>query len=254
MFFNIHHRNFLFKQKCSPSSINMGQDIHRRAGKSSDAVQIVYDLKGFIKRSSKMKSDGKPYDPKTAKEAIARLHENSCGLIEIVEQYSWHIFKVIVRPLAYAKKELRLKSGKESETDRLEASESVEDRNLRFKQQQQYLEQEEEFVEEADRVFNNKECNLNVDPRRLKDIFKYTKGDKSLIKKGLQFVLTRVSTAALSGNPIANPAGLLVRGFKAGWVNDFDPYYNNDLPKFENMQDLNVFADMICGKPDIALA
>lgn len=72
--------------------------ILRRA-KLNEVCEIEIDLQVFNTWAAKYRLSGKGFDPKTIREAIALIDENSQGLILVTKSYSPWIKKVMVRPL-----------------------------------------------------------------------------------------------------------------------------------------------------------
>ena len=205
---------------------------------SYGATEILIDLKEFAWQTAKQRHNKKPYAPKTIKEALQKLDARSQGLIQVYKSHNWHLHTIIVRPLSSFKRDTSPNSLPESDASNAKLPSSGDfSKNTDWQQQQLKKTQREEFIIKARRIFNQ-EMKLKLDERTLRKLSYWANNSIDLIKKGYEWLIARYSTAKKTGENISNAAGYLIQGFRFGWFEDFDPFYEPEIPIVDSMKEI----------------
>lgn len=217
------------------STVRVAQHILPRTNKFKP-TKLMVDLKVINQKIAKHR--GRPYDPKTMKEAIAQLDEKTFGWFKILKSYSWHLHEVMVYPVEMVLQNLSENRDLTPSPNRGKPMYDDEHKGRLIKQQQQ-------DISNIDRLFLNLSMKFTYDA--LVDI--YRKADKKVseVKKAVKLMLFRHSTQT---EQIKNPCGWVRRCLQFGWQDNYDPYYQVKLPVFSNTTDLDSFVDRGCPSPE----
>ena len=199
--------------------------------KKNEICELEIDLHDFNSWIERHRILGK-YHRKTVINAIAFLDEHSQGMFVILKKYSPWVYKLLVRPLEIV---LRMKSAKRAlipKADRGNPMYSEEHKERLVKQQQQ-------DISKIDDLLNA--VGLKYDRDALTRIYRLAGKKIEPVVKAIELMLYRHSSTA-----ITKAHGFIIQCLKGGWQENFDIYYEPELPKFESRFKIAEFVDSIC--------
>lgn len=220
------HDEFCLQCKLRPSTRLMLRWILRRA-KLNEVSEIEVDLRVF--NSWVEKKRGTAYDRKTIREAIDQLDESTQGLVLISKTYSPWVKKLIVRPLSLVTEKKPRKTGTIPRENSLNPMYSDVHKKRDIEQQQQN-------ISKLDALFTK--VGLKYDRDALQRIWKLAGKSMANIVQSMEFLLFRHSTQE---KPIKNPQGFLIECLKHKWHQDFNLYYQVELPYFDSGEKIGNF-------------
>ena len=201
-----------------------------RHSKQNEPSDIELDLRKFNRWVAKKRPLGE-FHRKTLSRAIAQLDEKSQGAITILKRYSPWYYKITVRPLEFLAKLERAKKETSPKVNGGNPMFSEAHKERLFKQQQQEL-------SKIDCLFKTMGMEFSYDA--LLDIWRKAGKEINEVKKAVKLMLFRHSTQK---EQIKNPYGWIRRCIQFSWQDNYDPYYQTDLPVFSNTTDLDCFVD-----------
>ncbi len=203
--------------------------ILRRA-KLNQVCEIEIDLRVF--NAWIAKNRGRPYDPKTIREAIALLDEKSQGLILVTKSYTPWIKKVLVRPLETVLNNLAQEQGKHPKLKTGNPMYSDDHKKRLALQQQQ-------DISKLDSILSKLGIKFTLD--NLHKLWRMAGKSLDEIKTAVEYLLHANSTQK---TPIGNVHGWLVDSLKYGWHKGFNLNYV-ELPRFTNSSEIANFVDAL---------
>lgn len=224
MYFTKKHEEWSLFFGLRPSTRLIWSCITRKT-KGERAEEIEIDLIQINKWVAKKR--GKPYDPKTLKETIVQLEERSEGLILVLKKYSWHCYKILVRPLSFLSEKKSQNSGNPPSQNGCNPTHSEESRQKGYLQQQQN-------ISKIDRLL--REVNLRFDGEALNRIWQLSGKCVDRVMECIEFTLYRNSST-----PIERPHGYLINALTRGLAVGFDAFYEPELPKFNRVGELREY-------------
>ena len=206
------------------SSVRIAQPILRRADKFKP-TKVLVDLKQINKSIARYR--GRPYDPKTLKEAIAQLDELTFGWFVITKTYNWHLHEVMVYPVEMVLQKLSENRDKTPKLNRGNPMYSEDHKKNQDEQQQQEISKLDSLLGKIGLKFTYD--NL----RRL-----WREADKSWnnVERAIKYML-KANGSQSKG--VRNPHGFLVECLRWGWY--IDPEPEMELPVFGSDPLLNRF-------------
>lgn len=189
------------------------------------SYEIEIDLIAINKWVAKKR--GKPYDRKTIKLAIAQLEERSEGLIVVMKKYSWHCYKLLVRPLSFLCEKKSQESEKVPNSSGGNPQFSDVSRDREVQQQQQ-------SISKIDKLL--REVGLRFDSEALVKIWQLSGKCIDRVTQTIELMLYRNCST-----PIARPHGFVIDCLRQGWSKGFDIFYQPELPKFNCVGELRQY-------------
>ena len=218
------HDELLNRFQLRPSTGQLWRWINRKI-KSDISTELEIDLKKFNKWIAKDR--GRGYDPKTLKEALHQLLEQTNGLFVELKKVTWYYYKIIVRPLSFVAEKKSPESGKSPDITDPKPPFPGESPDQRLQQQQQN-------IDRVDNLF--RKINMRYTRDALNRIWKLSGGSLDRIKQAIELLLYRNSTTK-----IRNPYGFVVESLRHGWQEGFNCYYEPELPRFSSVRELVKF-------------
>lgn len=235
MTWTLKHQEFAIKNHFWQSSTNIACYLSKQA-KPNEPTEIEFKREKFQKYIEKL--TGQKYHRTTIRKAIYDLESKSQGMYVILYDYSRGVFKTMVYPLDWVT---------ENRKPKQETSHNENARNYMFSEQHKVEEdkQQQQFIDKADELF--KKISLKFDRDALLKMWRSSGKSIERVVNAVKFLLHRNSNAA---NPIKNPHGLLVDSLRYGWAENFDLYYEPELPMFSSRMQIDKFvsnlAEQIC--------
>ncbi len=226
MTWNKKNQQFALSCGLRPSSKELAQWILRKTDGYKVTEKLI-DLKVFNQYIGG--SRNRPYDPKTAKEAIAQLNESTYGWFKIIKSHNWHLHTVLVRPVETAISE----KSRPSESVPKPKSGNPTFGDTHRQKLDRLLQQN---ISKLDSLLNK--IGLSYSHCSLKRIWAITGQKFDEIERGIELMLYQNSVKPGS---IANPKAWLVSCLKDRWHESFDLNYSPDLPRFESVKNLSRF-------------
>ncbi|MBW4535509.1 MAG: hypothetical protein KME09_16355 [Pleurocapsa minor HA4230-MV1] len=208
------------------STLLMLRWILRRA-KPNEVGEIEIDLRIF--NAWVAKNRGRPFDPKTIREAIAQLDEKSQGLVLITKSYTPWIKKILVRPLENVLQNNAQEQGKypKLKTSKPVYSDASKEKLNRLLQHN--ISKLADLLSKIGLIYNH--CSL-------KRIWAIAGQKFDEIERGIELMLYQNS---IKPGSITNPQAWLISCLKNRWFESFDLNYSPDLPKFESVKEISRF-------------
>ncbi len=228
---NKRHDEFVYNQRLTPSSAFLLRWILRKT-KLNEIVEIEIDLKKFNDWVGKKR--GKPYHRKTLADAIDQLDNQTEGMICIIQRYTAYIFEIIVRPLDFILRDKRAKCEKSSNSNNLNPMYS-EEHKKRLEQQQH------QNITKIDNLFQK--VNLNFTRDALTRIWRLANKKVENVVKTIELLVYQHSTP--SNKSIERPHGFVIDCLKYRWYDNFDLYYQPEIPKFGSRTEIIKFAESL---------
>ena len=229
MFWTKKHDNFCLTHKITANSaVLLFKSIIRKT-KSDTTEEIEIELKNFNRWIKRQR--GKGYDPKTLKEALNTICDRSEGMVTIHKKYSWHCYKLIVKPVTFFSGEKSPENGKDAEARSSNPLWHRSSKDERYLQQQQNINKVKQLTERI---------GLKYCQDALIRIWRLSGKSIERIAKAIELMLYNNSST-----PIAKPHGFLMECLKRNWQEGFDPYYEPELPRFENTKELRRFTEAL---------
>lgn len=233
MNWTLKHQEFATKNNFWQSSTNIACYLSKEA-KPNEATELELRREKFQRHIEKL--TGQKYHRTTIRKALYDLAEKSQGMYLILEDYGRGVFKIMVFPLAWVT---------ENKKPRRESSHNENARNYMFSKQHKIEEdkQQQQFIDKANELFKN--IGLKFDRDALLKMWRSSGKSIERVVNAVKFLLHRNSTAA---NPIKNPHGLLIDSLRYGWAENFDLYYEPELPVFSSRMQIDKFVSNVARK------
>ena len=199
---------------------------------SARAVEFEFERKDFEKYLKR--SGGKIYHRTMTPKIIKHLEEKSDGLIVVLRDYGYGVYKLLVLPISYLSENRNPKPELELESKRGNPMYSEEQKKRHAQQQQQNINKVDELL---------REVGLKYDPAALEMIWRLSGKCIERIVKSIELLLYRNST-----EKVRKPHGFIVKCLRDGWSKDFDIYYEPELPVFSSRMQIDKFVSDITGK------
>lgn len=224
MYFTKKHEEWALFFGLRPSTRLIWSCIIRKT-KDDRPQEIEIDLLTINKWIAKKR--GKGYDRKTLKLAIAQLEERTEGLIVVLKKYSWHCYKLLVRPLSFL-------SEKKSQKGEAPTGENHGNPALSEEQQNRKVQQQQQNINRIDNLL--RKVNLRFDGDALARIWQLSGKCINRVVECVDFMLYRNSSTA-----VERPHGYFMNALKYGLGMGFDSYYEPELPKFNSVAELGQY-------------
>ena len=228
---NKKHDKFAYNQGLMPSSAFLLRWILRKA-KLNEICELEIDLKKFNTWVGKER--GKPYHRRTLDLAIAQLNDQTEGMIVVLKRYTPWIFKILIRPLDFVLQNKHAKREKIDNRNDLNPMYS-EDHKKRLEQQQH------QNISKIDSLFQK--VNLNFTTDALGRIWRMAGKKIENVIKTIELLVYQNSTP--SNKPIERPHGFVIDCLKYRWYDNFDLYYQPEIPKFGNRGSIIEFSESL---------
>jgi len=193
------HRAIALEQKLTPAACWLWQWLLSQG----EGVELEPDLKDFNDWITEHR--GKPYNPKTLKNALQLLSEKQ--LISLGKKYNWSTWDMVVRPLQFLKKlwnKIPLVGKKRHKPSAAKVENSI-NYHKRLEQQQQNKRDLQMIESELLKV------GIKFQPKYLKRLLKFTLDE---IRESIQLYEIR---SLSEGIIIRNPAGWMMECLRNAW-------------------------------------
>ena len=208
--------------------------ILRRA-KLSDICEIEIDLRKFNRWIEKIR--GKGYDRKTLREAIEQLDEQSMGMVTIIKKWNPWDYKILVRPLFFVEK----RNSQFGETvPKLPTGKPMFDADHK----KRLIEQQQQDISKIESLTGK--LGLRFTRDALVKLWRMAGKSVSDIQKAVEMMIYSNSTQE---QPIKNACGWLYDCLRYGWYEEYDPYYQAQLPIFQSVKDIEQFVGGLIPQP-----
>lgn len=208
-----------------PSTRLIWSDIIRKT-KGDRVEELEIDLRQINKWVAKKR--GRGYDRKTLKYAIAQLEERTEGLIVIRKKYSWHTYKILVRPLSFLS---------EKKSQNQETPPNPSNGNPRFSEvnQDREVKQQQQNISKLDGLL--RKVGLRYDQDALCRIWQLSGKCLDRVTQTIELMLYRHSSVS----DVRRPHGFVIDCLQYGWAKGFDIFYEPKLPRFNSVAQLRGF-------------
>ena len=179
MYWTKQHDELLNRFQLRPSTGQLWRWINRKI-KSDTSTELEIDLKQFNTWIAKHR--GRGYDPKTLKEALNQLLEQTERLFIELKKVTWYYYKIIVRPLSFVAEKKSPESGKFPDVTDSKPPFSNESPDQRLQQQQQNITQ-------VDNLF--RKINMRFTRDALNRIWRLAGKSLDRIKQAMELLLYR---------------------------------------------------------------
>ena len=208
--------------------------ILRRA-KLSDISEIEIDLRKFNRWIEKIR--GKGYDRKTLREAIEQLDEQSMGMVTIIKKWNPWDYKILVRPLFFIQKR---NSENGDNTPKLPTQKPMFDADHK----KRLIEQQQQDISKIESLTSS--LGLRFTKDALVKLWRMAGKSVKDIQKAVEMMIYSNSTQE---QPIKNACGWLYDCLRYGWYEEYDPYYQTELPIFQSVKDIEQFVRGLIPQP-----
>jgi hypothetical protein len=209
-----------------PSSLNIAVYLSTKTN-SNEPTDIEFRAEDFQKYMENLK--GTRYNRTTIPKAVKDLESKSQGRYVVLEEYGRGVWKLMCYPLAWVTENRKPK--RESVPTQKPGNHMFSEQHKREEEEQQ-----QQFIDKADELL--KKIGLKFDRDALLKMWRSSGKSIERIVNAIKFVLHRNSKAA---KPIGNPHGLLVDSLRYGWAENFDLYYEPELPTFSSRMQIDKF-------------
>lgn len=199
-----------------------------RRAKLTEPTEIELDLKKCNAWIGKHRVKGE-YHRKTLATAIALLDERSRGVFTILRSYSPWVHKVLIRPLDFAQKIEDAKCAHEPKPPTPKPMFDADHKARLDKQQQQDISNLHSILSKVGLIYSRD---------ALLRIWRLAGRKIESVRKAIELMLYQNSTQS---EPIRKASGWLVSCLKNNWQENFDSYYQPELPKFASISDIETF-------------
>lgn len=207
-----------------------------RRAKLNEPSEIEIDLRQFNKWISKNRLLGE-YHRKTLINAQANLCDRSNGMFTIMKKYSPYVYKILVRPLSFLS---RIESAKCASSSTLPNVKPMFDAASKEREENLLLQN----ISKLDTLLKNVGMSCNTET--LHRMWRCSGKKIEEVAKAIEYMLfthTNKLMGSVEGDVVGirNPIAWLVSCLKFNRQDDYDPYYQTDLPVFSSTQDIEKF-------------
>lgn len=202
-----------------------------RRAKLNEPTEIELDLKKCNAWIGKHRVKGE-YHRKTLATAIALLDERSRGVFTILRSYSPWVHKVLIRPLDFAQKTENANCAREPKPPTVKPMFDADHKQRLEKQQQQDISKLNSIFSQVGLVYSHD---------AILRIWRLAGKKIESIRKAVELMLYQNSTQS---EPIRKAHGWLVSCLKNNWQENFNLYYQPELPKFESVFEIEKFTSL----------
>lgn len=206
-----------------------------RRTKLSDISEIEIDLRKFNRWIEKTR--GKGYDRKTLREAIEQLDELSNGMVVIIKKWNPWDYKILVRPLFFV---MQRNSQLGETVPKLPTQNPMFDADHK----KRVMEQQQQDISKIESLTSS----LGLKFTRDALVKLWRMAGKSV--KGVQVAVEMMlHSNSVQEQPIKNACGWLYNCLRYGWHEEYDPYYQAQLPIFQSVRDIEEFVTGLIPQP-----
>jgi hypothetical protein len=205
--------------------------IMRRVKNKEEITEIEIDITQFNRWIATKR--GRPYDGHTIRDAVEQLETHCQGMFHIKKHYTPWIKKLIVYPYYLVEMKNSISSGKQPKPNAGKPMFSEQHKLEESQQQHQYITKAEELL---------KKIGLNFDAHAIRRIYRLSGKCIDRLVKSLEHLLYRNSNGV---EKIGNPEGFLINSLTYGWSDNFDLYYEPEIPVFSTRKEIGNFMNSL---------